>query len=382
MTLQVLVIEDDPQVADFLAEVLSGPRCRVTCARTLAEGLALVSAQPCDLVFLDVWLPDGVGLDAVRHIRHSGTRPEVVIMTGRGDPSGAALALELGAWDYVYKPLSVDEMRLIAARVMDYRHSALSFSPSVLNIKDFVSFSPAMADCLRLAARAAATDVPVLILGETGTGKERVARGIHDHSARASMPFVVVDCTVIPESLVESHLFGHERGTFTGADRRRIGLVQLAHQGTLFLDEVGDLPLLAQGKLLRVVQEKTFRPIGAKGELFSDFRLMAATHRSLEDMVARGRFREDLYYRLAGLTLTVPPLRHRKEDIVPLVQEVLRREARRTRGELKGLSTDFLETVHQYPWPGNVRELMQATLHALAVSGEGPTLYAAHLPTS
>ncbi|MGQ9670220.1 MAG: sigma-54-dependent transcriptional regulator [Desulfosoma sp.] len=286
MTLQVLVIEDDPQVADFLAEVLSGPRCRVTCARTLAEGLALVSAQPCDLVFLDVWLPDGVGLDAVRHIRHSGTRPEVVIMTGRGDPSGAALALELGAWDYVYKPLSVDEMRLIAARVMDYRHSALSFSPSVLNIKDFVSFSPAMADCLRLAARAAATDVPVLIFGETGTGKERVARGIHDHSARASMPFVVVDCTVIPESLVESHLFGHERGTFTGADRRRIGLVQLAHQGTLFLDEVGDLPLLAQGKLLRVVQEKTFRPIGAKGELFSDFRLMAATHRSLEDMVA------------------------------------------------------------------------------------------------
>ena len=220
----------------------------------------------------------------------------------------------------------------------------------------------------------------MLIIGETGTGKERLARGIHENSPRASQPFVVVDCTVIPEALIESHLFGHEKGAFTGADRGRTGLVQLAHRGTLFFDEVGDLPLPAQAKLLRVLQEKKFRPVGGKGELYSDFRTVAATHRNLEEMVKEGRFREDLFFRLSALIVRVPPLRARRDDILPTVQDVLRQEAQRTGGELKGLAPDFLETVLNYSWPGNVRELIHATLHAVAMSGGSPTLYAVHLP--
>ncbi len=382
MDARILVVDDDPVVRDFLSDVLQTDSGAVSVASSLTDGLRAAASTPFDVIFLDVHLPDGSGLEAVGSFRRSPGRPEVLIMTGQGDPRGAALALRHGAWDYLCKPLGADDVRLAVMRAMDFRRSTESNRSAVFTMADFVSTSPAMAECLRTAARAAASDVPVLIRGETGTGKERLARGIHDNSARASKAFVVVDCTVIPEALMESHLFGHEKGAFTGADRRRIGLVQMAHEGTLFLDEVGDLPLGAQAKLLRVLQEKTFRPMGAKDEVRSDFRLLAATNRNLEAMVREGHFRDDLYYRMAGMTLTVPPLRDRKDDILPLVQEVLRREARRTGGELKGISPDFLESAFHYPWPGNVRELIHAVLHALSVSGESPTLYAVHLPES
>lgn len=382
MDARILVVDDDPAVRDFLADVLQTGSSRVLVAPTLTDGLRAAASASFDVIFLDVYLPDGSGLEAVGSFRRSPGHPEVVIMTGQGDPYGAALALRHGAWDYLCKPLGADDVRLAVMRAKDFRRSTASGRSAVFTMADFVSASPAMAECLQVAAQAAASDVPVLIAGETGTGKERLARGIHDNSARASKAFVVVDCTVIPETLVESHLFGHEKGAFTGADRRRMGLVQLAHEGTLFLDEVGDLPPAAQAKLLRVLQEKTFRLMGAKDEVRSDFRLLAATHRNLEAMVHEGRFREDLYYRMAGMKITVPPLRDRKDDILPLVQEVLRRETRRTGGEIKGISPDFLESALRYPWPGNVRELIHAVLHALSVCGESPTLYAVHLPES
>lgn len=377
---RVLVVEDDPSVRDYFVEVLQGHVFSISVAATLREGLDAAATDIFDVVFLDVLLPDGSGLDFIGRFRDRPTRPEVIIMTAQGDPHGAALALQHGAWDYLCKPLSVYEIRLAVTRAMEYRGATQCITPGVFTIADFVSTAPAMAECLRAAAQAAASDLPVLITGETGTGKERLARGIHDNSSRAPHAFVVVDCTVIPESLVESHLFGHEKGAFTGADRQRPGLVQLAHNGTLFLDEVGDLPLGAQAKLLRLLQEKTFRPLGAKDEMFSNFRLVAATHRPLEALVKEGRFREDLYHRMSGIKVALPPLRERKEDILPLVQDILRREAQRSGGELKGLSPDFVETVLQYSWPGNVRELIHAVLHALAFCGNAPTLFAAHLP--
>jgi len=381
MDARILVVDDDPAVRDFLVTLLQS-HGRVRAAAGLREALRLAAAEAHDIIFLDVCLPDGVGLEALGAFRRMPGHPEVVIMTGHGDPSGAAAALRHGAWDYLCKPLGVDDVRLAVTRAMELRRSSKEPVRVPFCIPEFVCWSPAMAECMQGAAQAAVSELPVIIHGGTGTGKERLARGIHENSPRASKPFVVVDCTAIPENLVESHLFGHEKGAFTGADHRRVGLVQLAHGGTLFLDEVGDLPLGAQAKFLRVVQEKTLRPLGAKEEVRSDFRLLAATHRNLEAMVQEGRFRQDLYYRMAGLTISVPPLRDRKEDILPLVQEVLRREARRTGGELKGLSPDFLEAVLRYPWPGNVRELVHAVLHALALGGQGPTLYAIHLPES
>ncbi len=377
---RILVVDDDPHVRGFLAELLHKSFSVVRTAATLHDGLSAASSDTFDVVLLDVFLPDGSGLDAVGTFRSAPGRPEVILITGQGDPQAAASALSHGAWDYLCKPLSVHDVRLAVMRTMDFRRSMKTAPPAVFSIADFVSIAPAMEDCLRAAARAAASDIPVLITGETGTGKERLARGIHQNSRRAPHAFVVVDCTAIPESLIESHLFGHEKGAFTGADQRRIGLVQLAHQGTLFLDEVGDLPFGIQAKFLRLLQEKTFRPLGAKEEASSDFRLLAATHRNLEAMVQEGRFRQDLYYRLATMHITVPPLRERKEDILPLVQDILRREAQRSGNELKGIAPDFVETVLEYPWPGNVRELIHAVHCALAVCGESHVLFAVHLP--
>ncbi|MEJ5365654.1 MAG: sigma-54 dependent transcriptional regulator [Desulfosoma sp.] len=380
MTGRILVVDDDGPVRDLLQGVLEDLGLQVRSAASLEEALQASKAQPFDVVFLDVWLPDGCGLDALEKFRNSQGRPEVVIMTGRAETSGAALAMEHGAWDYLSKPLMPDDVRLAVVRALDYRRSSAPPSAAVFSIPGLVATSPAMMECLHTASQAAACDVAVLITGETGTGKELIARGIHGRSARSAKPFVVVDCTVIPEHLVESHLFGHEKGAFTGADKSRVGLVKLAHGGTLFLDEVGDLPPAAQAKLLRVLQEKTFRPMGSSAEVTSDFRVIAATHRNLEDMVQKGAFRRDLYYRLAGMRLAVPPLRDRKDDILPIIQDILRREASRGGGEVKGLSPDFLETVLAYSWPGNVRELLHATLHALAVSPASPTLFAVHLP--
>ncbi|WP_448381707.1 sigma-54-dependent transcriptional regulator [Desulfosoma sp.] len=375
----VLLVDDDPGVRATLAEMLRSTGWRITEAPSLGEGLAAALREPFDLVFLDVWLPDGCGLDAIARFRESPGRPEVLIMTGVADPSGAAMALEHGAWDYLCKPLSSDDVRLAATRVLNYRLS-LGQPPKVFHIPGLVAGSRTMTACLQAAARAAATDIPVLIVGETGTGKELIARGIHAQSVRAGKPFVVLDCTVIPEHLVESHLFGHEKGAFTGADKKRPGVVKLADGGTLFLDEVGDLPSDVQAKLLRVLQEKTFRALGASEEDRSDFRVIAATHRDLETLVREGRFRHDLYYRLTGLVVHVPPLRCRKDDILAIVLDRLRRETEHSGGELKGLSPDFVETALEYSWPGNVRELLHAVAHAVAVSGDSPTLFAAHLP--
>jgi two-component system NtrC family response regulator len=333
------------------------------------------------VVFLDVRLPDGSGLLGMSGLQETPGRPEVIIMTGAGDPEGAELAIKSGAWDYIKKPSSLQAMTLALMRALQYRlERAAGRQRVALRREAIVGDSPAMGVCLDLLAQAASSEQSVLVSGETGTGKELFAAAIHHNSARAAGPWVVVDCSVLPENLVESLLFGHERGTFTGASEAREGLIRQAHGGTLFLDEVGELPLAVQKAFLRVLQDRTFRPLGGRGEVVSDFRLVAATNRDLEEMARQKRFRQDLLFRLRGLSLPLPPLRERLEDLRALVGRHLERLCARYNLATKGLSPDFLSALASYHWPGNVRELVNTLEQVLTRAGQAPTLFPRHLP--
>ncbi len=380
---RVLIIDDDQQLCGMLALKLSLLGNQSERAHSLAEGLAQAAGQEFDVVFLDVRLPDGDGLAALPALQQSPGRPEVIIITGAGDPDGAELAIKSGAWDYIKKPSSVQAMILPVIRAVQYRQERAAGGRRVaLRREGIVGESPAMQACLDLLAQAAGSEANLLISGETGTGKELFARAAHANSRRAPAPFVVVDCSALPATLAESLLFGHERGSFTGADQSREGLVRQAHGGTLFLDEVGELPLAVQKAFLRVLQDRRFRPIGGRSEVASDFRLVSATNRDLGEMVQAGRFRSDLLFRLRGLTLRLPSLRERGDDLRALVNFHLERLCARYGLASKGLSPEFMEALAAHAWPGNVRELVQALEHALARAGAAPTLFARHLPDS
>lgn len=378
----ILIIDDDHLILRLLSRMVEKMGHQPTACGTLGEGLELARRQPFDVVFLDVRLPDGNGLEGLPELRANGAGPEVIIMTGQGDPDGAELAIKNGAWDYIEKPASVDKMRLPLLRALDYRHERQQqAAPKVLKREDIVGDSPALQACLEIMAQAAASDGNVLINGETGTGKELFAWGIHRNSTRADKSFVVVDCTALPETLVESLLFGHVRGSFTGADRSQRGLIEQAHGGTLFLDEVGELPMGLQKSFLRVLQERRFRPVGGNTEISSDFRLIAATNRDLEEMVAQGQFRQDLFFRLRTFSLELPALRERGEDMPELVNHHLTRLCQRYKLRPKGFAPDFLEALQAYAWPGNVRELVNVLERSLSAAQDEAILYAYHLPT-
>ncbi len=348
----------------------------------IAGGMAAVRAESFDVVFLDVRLPDGNGLEHIPAIRRTQGRPEVIIMTGLGDPDGAELAIKNGAWDYIEKPSSLEQMTLPLIRALEFRKEReATQSPKVLKRDDIVGESPVLRQSLALMAQAAASDANVLITGETGTGKELFARGIHQNSRREGKSFVVVDCAALPESLVESLLFGHVKGSFTGADKRQRGLIEQAGGGTLFLDEVGELPLALQKSFLRVIQERSFRPIGADREVGSDFRLIAATNRDLEALVKKGRFREDLFFRLRSFHLDLPPLCEHSEDIQDLLNFHLARICERYGIRVKSYSPDLLEALMAYHWPGNVRELVNVLERSMAAAQDEPILFPYHLPT-
>jgi len=380
---RVLIVDDDPDTSELLRELVRRVGHEAACAHTLARGMEEVLAAPYDVVFLDVRLPDGNGLDLLPRIRETPSSPEVIIITGYGDADGAELAVKSGAWDYVQKPFMAQTILLPLKRVFQYRENLRECRKQAVTLKfdGLVGTSAPMRACLDQVAQAANSDAHVLITGETGTGKELFSRAIHDNSSRRTRSLVVVDCAALPETLVESFLFGHEKGAFTGADRAKEGLVKQANQGTLFLDEVGELPLSVQKAFLRVLQERRFRAVGGKEEIRSDFRLIAATNRNLDQMVDEGLFRKDLLFRIRSISIELPPLRNRPEDIRELAFHYLSKLCKNYNIDGKGFSPDFLEAITQYHWPGNVRELINALESAISAARYEPILFLKHLPT-
>jgi two-component system NtrC family response regulator len=382
-TARVLIIDDDELFCEMLSDMVQDMGFGVQFARTLGDGFTLAREHDFDVVFLDVRLPDGSGLELLPRLRELSSSPEVVIITGAGDPDGAELAIVNGAWDYIEKQSSIKKMTLALTRALQYRSEKKTRKPAAMALKleGIVGSSPAMRACYDLLAQAADSEANVLIVGETGTGKELFARAIHFNSLRQDRPFVVVDCAALPESLVESALFGYEKGAFTGADKAQVGLIKQADGGTLFLDEVGELPLTMQKAFLRVLQERRFRPLGARAEIESNFRVVAATNRDLDQMVSEGTFRKDLLFRLRSLTMTLPPLRERLEDIRDLVLLHTSRLCQTSGVGPKGFAPEFFEALMAYDWPGNVRELVNTLERALAAARHEPTLFPNHLPS-
>jgi len=376
----VLIIDDDELFCEMLRSAMEMEGHASSAAHSLADGARLLERDVFDAVFLDVRLPDGNGLDMLPRLRHMTSPPEIIIVTAAGDPDGAELAITDGAWDYVEKPASLEQMRFTLDRALRHRNRQSRQQRRPLDTGGIVGASPRLAACLERLAEAAMGDAAVLVTGETGTGKELFARALHRNSRRASGPFITLDCAALSRSLLHSELFGYQRGAFTGALESRAGLIRQAHGGTLFLDEVGELPLAQQKAFLRVLQERRFRPIGSKEEVESDFRLVAATNRNLPDMAERGAFRKDLLFRLQAVELQLPPLRERKEDIRELVTTHAARICRRDGIGAKGFEPDVFEALAAHDWPGNVRELVNVVEGVLLLAREEPVVHLEHLP--
>ena len=378
----ILVIDDDPMLCDMMARHLGYLHHKPAWAHTLKEGFNLLNSSLFDVVFLDVRLPDGDGLSAIAGIRQFEGNPEVIIITGEGDPNGAELAIKSGAWDYIQKPISPEKITLSLDRSLQYRDSLhkRKKTPVVLKRDGIVGSSPKTMACLDAVVQAAGTDFNVMLAGETGTGKELFAKALHDNSGRADKNFVVVDCAALPATLIESSLFGYEKGAFTGADHRREGLVKQADGGTLFLDEVGELSLTLQKAFLRVLEERRYRPLGGKQEVASDFRLISATNRDLARMCKTGQFRADLLHRLRTITIKPPPLRENLADLKALSIHHMIDICTRYGIETKGFSPDFYDVLSAYAWPGNVRELIHALEDCINRAKHEPTLFPQHLP--
>lgn len=378
----ILIIDDDDSVGDLLGSIVIRMGHTAQCARNAQNGLMEIRRGDFDIVFLDVGLPDGDGLQILPKIREIPLPPEVIILTGNGNPDAAELAIKNGAWDYLVKPSSVDNIMLAVQRALVFRKEKQTAPPPVVLIRDdIIGRSTSMNTTLHRVAQAAAVEANVLICGETGTGKELLAHTIHKNSSRAKHPFVVVDCAALPESLVESVLFGHAKGAFTGAEKMHQGLIRQAHGGTLFLDEVGELPPTIQKAFLRVIQERRFRPVSGRQEVDVNFRLIAATNRDLDHRTATGHFRSDLLFRLRSIEIEAPPLRQRKGDIKRLTIFYLTQLSEIYGTAIKGISNDFIEALEHYHWPGNVRELFHTLEETSAMAGNEPVLYPHYLPT-
>jgi len=378
----ILLVDDDRAILKMASKHLQRSGYLTSDCVTLATAEEMGKSDDYDVVLLDVDMPDGSGLDYIRSFLDLPSKPEVIILTGNGAVDGAAKAIREGAWSYIEKQNFIREIDLHLARALQFRREKKKIKavPVSLKCRQIVGSSDALNRCFDQVARAAPAGSGVLVTGETGTGKELFARAIHDNSERACGNFVVVDCAALPENLFESLLFGHVRGAFTGADTSRDGLIKAADRGTLFLDEVGELPLEIQKKFLRVVQERCYRRIGEDTEQRSDFRLVAATNRDLDKMVETKMFRLDFLYRLRTFAIELPPLRARMEDIRELSRVFVNRLCVRFCVADKGISPDFFECLSSYNWPGNVRELKQVIEQAFANGSSFPTLYSWHLP--
>jgi nitrogen regulation protein NR(I) len=382
----LLLIDDDPGlIPEQVRQAFPTPRYRVDVAGTGAEGLKRVAAKPPHVILLDLRLPDQSGLDVYQEIRKVDARIPVIFITLTKAADAAIEAMKHGAYDYLFKPLDLHQLRRVVGEALEVARRMREPVVVTETAADpdtegaIVGSCPAMREVYKAIGRVAAQNVPVLITGESGTGKELVARAIYQHGPRAKSPFLALNCAAIPEQLLESELFGHEKGAFTGADRRRIGKFEQCHGGTLFLDEIGDMPLALQAKMLRVLQEQSFERVGGNETIRTDVRLIAATHRELTVWSAEGKFRPDLYYRLGVFTIHLPPLREREDDLLLLAQYYLKRFGGELGREVRELAPEAMECLRSYQWPGNIREL-QSVLKQALLQSSGTVLLAAFLP--
>jgi two-component system nitrogen regulation response regulator GlnG len=383
----LLLIDDDPDLLpDQVGHVFPAPTHRVEVAHTGAEGLQRIADVRPDVILLDLRLPDQSGLDVLKQLRQIDARIPVVLVTAVRSANSAIEAMRQGAYDYLLKPLDLQKLdrvigeALKVGRMMREPAVIVGTPPDDDQPGEAIAGScPAMQEVYKAIGRVADQTFPVLITGESGTGKELVARAIYQHGPRAKAPFLALNCAAIPETLLESELFGHEKGAFTGAERRRIGKFEQVSGGTLFLDEIGDMPLPAQAKLLRFLQEQAFERLGGSETIRTDVRVIAATHHDLNAWSAEGKFRLDLYYRLGVFTIHLPPLRERGDDLPLLVQFYLRRGSRELGREVCDVAPEALERLCGYSWPGNVREL-QSVLKQALLRAHGPVLLPDFLP--
>jgi two-component system response regulator AtoC len=376
----LLVIDDEPSILHAFRRGFRDSGLDVHTAATAEEGVGAVADLRPDAVVLDVHLPDAGGLETFERIRALDARTPVLLITGHGTTELAIEAMKRGAFEYLLKPLDLGQMRELVARAC--ASSRLMHVPAVVADEGptpdqadvLVGRCAAMQEVYKAIGRVAGTDATVLILGESGTGKELVARAIYQHSKRAGKPFLAINCAAIPEALLESELFGHEKGAFTGAERKRIGKFEQCAGGTLFLDEVGDMSPLTQAKVLRLIQDQTFERVGGSETVRTDVRLIAATNTDLEKLVAAGRFRGDLFFRLNVFGIRLPPLRDRGDDLPLLVEHFLKRFARELDRPAPGVTPAALETLRAYRWPGNVRELQSVLKQSLLQAPVGVLL--------
>ncbi|WP_439100687.1 sigma-54-dependent transcriptional regulator [Congregibacter sp.] len=367
---RVLIVDDEPDIRELLEITLGRMGLDTVSAATLDEAYTLLDdAAPLQLCLTDMRLPDGNGIDLVEHIQATQPSLPVAMITAHGNVDSAIRALKAGAFDFISKPVALEKLRALISAALEL--DPIGGSVRVGNSDELIGDTPAMDKLRQQIEKLARSQAPVHVRGESGSGKEVVARNIHGRGPRAAGPFVAVNCGAIPAELIESELFGHLKGSFTGASRDKLGLFQAAEGGTLFLDEVADLPLVMQVKLLRAIQEKRVRPVGANEEIETDVRLLSATHKSLATEVAAGRFREDLFFRVNVIELEVPSLRERKDDIAMLAQALIERIADAHQSGIPRISDAALLVMKDYRFPGNVRELENMLERAFALCENG-----------
>ncbi|MBL8602168.1 MAG: sigma-54-dependent Fis family transcriptional regulator [Myxococcales bacterium] len=381
----ILVVDDDRSIRRSLSRFLADLGYSVSAAEDGPSGLAAITAGGVDLVLLDLGLPGLDGLEVLAQLEGRERVPPVVVITARDDMRSTITAMQRGAWDFLVKPLDIERLKITVLRALESRELAARVDSLVETaardhqVDSIVGRTPAMREVFKTIGRVSTSNATVLVTGESGTGKELVARAIHFSSATRDQPFVAVNCSAFPRELLESELFGHVRGAFTGAVADKPGRFALAGSGTLFLDEIGELPLELQSKLLRVVQERVFERVGDPRPVPLRARILTATHRDLPAMVREGSFREDLFYRLRVVELHLPPLRERRDDLGPLVDHLVAKIVREQHKRIRYVSREALDVIARYPWPGNVRELENALTRAVVLT-KGEVLEASSLP--
>lgn len=374
MTVKILIVDDDPDIVAMLEDRLQSLGYGTVAARDGQQALEHIAQESPHLVLLDLTLPKLSGLDVLKHLNRSRQTDglPVVVMTAHGSIDAAVEAMKEGAYDFLTKPLDKDHLLLVIRKALERdslrRQIDCLRSEVAGRYASIVGHSPSVQTVVEAARRAANSDAGVLLLGESGTGKELFARSIHQWSPRQAMPLIVINCVALTETLLENELFGHERGAFTGADRQQKGKLEMADGGTVFLDEIGDMSLPLQAKLLRVLQDREFQRVGGSKTVSVNIRIIAATNKDLKKAVKAGQFREDLYFRLNVITLTLPPLRERRDDIPALAQFFLGRHAKDAKRPHMTLGTEAMEALTRYSWPGNIRELDNVIARAVVLS--------------